>query len=630
MPLPSLSANRSASTSSYSALRWRLTKSVTALFLLLGLYACSTPDAAPPYTPPAQRGAPLSLQAWPHNHYLALAWHDVEDDNPDQTFVSVSTTHLQQQFAWLRENHYQPVSVDQILTAAQGGPALPPRAVLLSFDDGYRSFYDRVYPLLRAYNWPAVLAPVGTWIDTPAGGTVDFGGLPVARERFLTWAHVTEMSRSGLVEIAAHTDNLHYGILANPQGNRQPAAAARRYDRDTGRYETDTHYRQRIQDDVQAISRKIKAATGKAPRVWVWPYGTTSGLAAQVIREQGYELLLTLDSGLASPAQLGHAPRLLIANDPNLPGFANAVVAQERPKVMRAVRVRLDDVADADATRADEKLGALVQQIADLQITTVILDASHLPRPADNALPEVYFPNRYLPMRADLFNRVAWQLRSRAFVEVYAWLPSSLGESAGFDPQNLPGLYEDLARHAIFAGIFISDEEAPVTETTGSDTPTRPMPDAAPATDDPTTTGNAALSPAQNSQLARIVQQVKALRGQETRVAYGMLLNAGDAVEGQRTHLNNALTHADQVLISAGKLAGTPAMDHLAALVRSTVAPERLVISLDPDNTLASQIRQLHARGLRSFAYTPDTLNLQTPELQALRPVLSNAWYPAK
>ena len=614
MPFPAFS-------DTCSALRCGLTRGVAVLFMLLTLQACTAPDAAPPYTPPAQRGAPLPLQAWPHNHYLALAWHDVEDTNPDQTFVSVSTTHLQQQFAWLRENHYQPVSVDQILAAAQGGPALPPRAVLLSFDDGYRSFYDRVYPLLRAFNWPAVLAPVGTWIDTPAGGTVNFGGLPVARERFLTWAQVTEMSRSGLVEIAAHTDNLHYGILSNPQGNQQPAAAARRYDRDTGRYETDTQYRQRIQNDVQAISRKIKAATGKAPRVWVWPYGTTSGLAAQVIREQGYELLLTLDNGLASPTQLGHAPRLLIANDPNLPGFANAVVAQERPKVMRAVRVRLDDVADADATRADEKLGALVQQIADLQITTVILDATHIPHTADAALPEVYFPNRYLPVRADLFNRVAWQLRSRAFVEVYAWLPSSLGVSAGFDTKNLPGLYEDLARHAIFAGIFIDIDNT---------TAAQPMSGLDPATDDPTKTTEAGLSPAQYASFARIVQQVKALRGQETRVAYGVSLNVGDAVEQQRTHLNNALTHADQVLISTKKLSDIRTQEYIAALVRSTVAPERLVISLDPDNTLASQIRQLHARGLRNFAYTPDSLNLQTPELQALRPVLSNAWYPAK
>jgi hypothetical protein len=29
----------------------------------------------------------------------------------------------------------------------------------------------------------------------------------------------------GLVEIAAHTDASHKGILANPQGNMQPAAA---------------------------------------------------------------------------------------------------------------------------------------------------------------------------------------------------------------------------------------------------------------------------------------------------------------------------------------------------------------------------------------------------------------------
>ncbi|MDZ7810192.1 MAG: poly-beta-1,6-N-acetyl-D-glucosamine N-deacetylase PgaB [Arhodomonas sp.] len=35
----------------------------------------------------------------------------------------------------------------------------------------------------------------------------------------------------------------------------------------------------------------------------------------------------------------------------------------------------------------------------------------------------MYFPNRHLPVRADLFNRVAWQLRTRAGVRVYAWMP---------------------------------------------------------------------------------------------------------------------------------------------------------------------------------------------------------------
>ena len=93
------------------------------LLVALLLTACSSVDPGVPFVPPAQRQASPAALAWPAHHYLALAYHDVEDENPDQTFVSVSTTHLQEQFAWLRANGYQPVSVDQIFAAADGGPA---------------------------------------------------------------------------------------------------------------------------------------------------------------------------------------------------------------------------------------------------------------------------------------------------------------------------------------------------------------------------------------------------------------------------------------------------------------------------------------------------------------------------
>lgn len=139
---------------------------------------------------------------WPANRYAVLAYHDVEDGAADQRYMSVRTSALNEQFAWLKQNGYQPVSVEQILQAQNGGPALPNKAVLLTFDDGYRSFYSRVFPLLKAYNWPAVLAPVGVWLDAPADKPVDFGGLMTPRDRFLTWQQVREVSDSGLVRSA--------------------------------------------------------------------------------------------------------------------------------------------------------------------------------------------------------------------------------------------------------------------------------------------------------------------------------------------------------------------------------------------------------------------------------------------
>ena len=187
-----------------------------------------------------------------------LAYHDVEDEGADQRYLSVRTSALNDQIAWLRDNGYQPVSVQQILDAHNGGLALPPKAVLLIFDDGYSSFGTRVFLVLKAYNWPALWAPVGSWVDTPANKQVDFGGLMTPRDRFATWDMVREVSKSPLVETGSHTWNSHSGATANPQGSSQPAVANRLYDKKTGQYETDAEFETRIDNDVSLITKSLK------------------------------------------------------------------------------------------------------------------------------------------------------------------------------------------------------------------------------------------------------------------------------------------------------------------------------------------------------------------------------------
>ncbi|KGD92180.1 outer membrane N-deacetylase [Achromobacter sp. RTa] len=457
------------------------------LLLILVLTACA--KDIPVYTPPSERAVAPVDRPWVSGQFLALAYHDVEDEDPDQGFLSVRTDRLVDQLAWLRENGYQAVSVDQILEARDGGKPLPDRAVLLSFDDGYRSFHTRVLPILKAYRWPALLAPVGMWMDTPADKQVDFGGSPQPRERFLDWNEIREISRSGLVEIAAHTDASHYGALANPQGNTEPAAAIRVYDGRDRQYETERQFQARMGRDVAAITEKIRRATGKAPRVWVWPYGAEGGSTLKIADEHGYRMALTLEDGPSRVSRLMSTPRLLLSNDPQLRSFADSVAGIETLPTMRVAHVDLDYVYDPDPAQAERNLGELVQRIVDMQINTVFLQAFADPE-ADGLVRSVYFPNRWLPMRADLFNRVSWQLQNRAHVSVYAWMPvlavdldPSIARVTRWDPghpdaaptpdpdqyrrlspfdpmarQRIGDLYEDLARYALFDGVLFHDD----------------------------------------------------------------------------------------------------------------------------------------------------------------------------
>ena len=369
--------------------------------------------------------------------FIALAYHNVEDGDPDQIFVGVSTNRLISQLSWLQQNGYAAVSVDDLLAARSGRRALPDKAVLLTFDDGYESFYTIVLPILRAFKFPAVLAIVGSWMEggptadvrysadkaqPPSPGEVQFGDLAVKRNQFLTWDQVREIAASGRVEIASHSYEAHHGNNANPQGNSEPAVTTRRFDRATGTYESDASERRALVADSAKMATKIKAETGKRPRVMVWPYGEHNELAISIAAANGMMISLTLTDGAATIDRLSAVPRHLISPDPTLGEFVSELRNLTETAPIRMVQVDLDYVYDPDLVQQERNIGQLVQRIYDMQINTVFLQAFADPDGSGLAR-AVYFPNRLLPMRADLFNRVSWQLRTRAHVRVFAWMP---------------------------------------------------------------------------------------------------------------------------------------------------------------------------------------------------------------
>jgi biofilm PGA synthesis lipoprotein PgaB len=117
-----------------------------------------------------------------------------------------------------------------------------------------------------------------------------------------------------------------------------------------------------------------------------------------------------------------NSPRFLVASDPDGEHFANSIVAVQTQAPLRVLHVDLDNVYDPDPAQQARNLDQLVQRVVDMGAGTVFLQAFADPK-GDGLVHSLYFPNRHLPVRADLFNRVAWQLRTRAHASVYAWMP---------------------------------------------------------------------------------------------------------------------------------------------------------------------------------------------------------------
>ena len=75
---------------------------------------------------------------------------------------------FEQQVRYLA-SQYHVVSLPELFAAQQYGKALPPRALLITFDDGYRNFAECAWPILKRHHLPATLFVPTAFPDNPQG-----------------------------------------------------------------------------------------------------------------------------------------------------------------------------------------------------------------------------------------------------------------------------------------------------------------------------------------------------------------------------------------------------------------------------------------------------------------------------
>jgi biofilm PGA synthesis lipoprotein PgaB len=399
-------------------------------------------------------------------------------------------------------------------------------------------------------------------------------------------------------------------------------------------------------------------------------------------------MALTLDDGLDALDNLMSSPRFLVASDPDGEHFANSIVSVQAESPMRVVHVDLDNVYDADPAQLEINLGKLIQRMADMGANTVFLQAFADPK-GDGLVHSLYFPNRHLPVRADIFDRVAWQLRTRAHVKVFAWMPvlsfaldSKLPRVTRWDPKTgttsvdpdqykrlspfdpnvrriIGEIYEDVARLTSVDGILYHDDAVLSDfEDAGPEAlkvyAANGLPGSMAALrDDPATLQRWTRFKSRYliDFTKELTAKVRAIRGPQVLTARNifaepMLNPQSEAWFAQ--NLDDFLGTYDWTapmampLMEKQSLAQSgPWLEALVATVKARPgALERTVFELqakdwtkqtdaDIDGAqLSDWMGRLKRQGATSFGYYPDNFLENQPDLKTVRPALSNKWNP--
>lgn len=222
----------------------------------------------------------LNQNVYYSNRVVIVSFHDMSANLNSKFNMSPIT--FEQDLQALRSYHFNVISNQQYLGWLQHRTSVPANAVLLTFDDGYRSMYTRAFPILLKYHMP------GTFFVITHAQDAMFPG-------FMTWPEVQAMARAGMA-MESHTYDLHY--LVNVHGKLTPAFDTAYY---KGQWQTPKQYYARDYHDFLTARLQLQQHLHQPIYEIAWPYGYGNVMAYRAAYAAGYRYFFTTAAGVNAP-----------------------------------------------------------------------------------------------------------------------------------------------------------------------------------------------------------------------------------------------------------------------------------------------------------------------------------------
>jgi biofilm PGA synthesis lipoprotein PgaB len=215
------------------------------------------------------------------NQVAVLEYHHID---PQASSYTITPDTFKQHLDALLANHYQVISMNEYIEFLKGKHSVPPDAVVITFDDGYESFYQYAYPVLKDHHMVASnFIIVGDLETNP--------GIP-----FLKWNEIEEMYHQGFT-FYSHTYKAH-DFVEDSGGKLVDPLTNPIYLKDKNRTETEEEYEQRVKADLEQANQIIESKLGAQERLLCFPHGRYNQTLLKLGNETGIQYFFTGIDGL--------------------------------------------------------------------------------------------------------------------------------------------------------------------------------------------------------------------------------------------------------------------------------------------------------------------------------------------
>ena len=228
----------------------------------------------PKATPMPLTFAEMNALFGPCVHLPVLFYHHIQSREAavanKQTALTVYTDIFRNQMEYLKSHGYNVIGMDRLISFFDNGSEIPPRSVLLTFDDAYQDLYTDAYPILQSVGFHAtVFVPTGL----------------IGNPDYLTWNEIANMN--GPILFANHTWS-HANVAVGAQKMRFEIATA----------------------DSQLAELGLNSQ-----KIFAYPYGVDSSQAESYLSRLGYKAAFTTVPGsFLCKKQRFNLPRIRIGN----------------------------------------------------------------------------------------------------------------------------------------------------------------------------------------------------------------------------------------------------------------------------------------------------------------------------